>query len=85
MRENENGIVMLKTVRENFEGYTKKQVGKAILARKVQAMVEHPPDKKFKQMVSHGNLSNCNVTVEDVTTACALFGHNISRLKGGYS
>ena len=74
---------MLETVRENFEGYTKKQVEKAILARKAQAMVGHPPDEKFKQMVSHGNLSNCNVTVKDVTNARALFDPNRSRLKGG--
>ena len=83
MRENENGIIMLETVRENFGGYTKKQVEKAILARKAQTMVGHPPDEKFKQMVSHGNLSNCNVTVEDATNARALFGPNRSRLKGG--
>ena len=60
---------MLGTVRKNFEGFTKKQVKKAILARKAQAMVAHPPDEKFKQMVSYESLRNCNVKVDDITNA----------------
>ena len=58
---------MLKTVQKKFEGYTKRQVEKAILGRKAQAMVAHPPNEKFKQMVSHENFRNCNVKVEDIT------------------
>ena len=74
---------MLETVQKNFEGYTKREVKKAILAREAQAMVAHPPDDKFKQMVSHENLRNCSVKVKDITNARALFGLNRSRLKGG--
>ena len=82
LRESQDGIIMLETVRKNFEGYTKKQVERAILARKTQAMVPHPPDEKFKQMVNHESFKNCNVKVEDITNAHNLFGHNRSRLKG---
>ena len=60
---------MLETVRKNFEGYTKKQVENAILARKIQAMVAHTPDQKFKDMVSHKILSNCRVRVDDINNA----------------
>ena len=74
---------MFETVRNNFEGYTKRQVKKAILAREAQAMVAHPTDEKFKQMVSHENLKNCDVRVEHITDAHAIVGHNRSRLKGG--
>ena len=74
---------MLETVQKNLEGYTKREVKKAILACEAQAMVAHPPDDKFKQMVSHENLRNCSVKVKDITNARALFGLNRSRLKGG--
>ena len=83
LREHQEGVIMLETVRKNFEGYTKRQVKKAILAREAQAMVAHPTDEKFKQMVSHEKLKNCNVRVEHITDAHAIFGHNLSRLKGG--
>ena len=39
---------MPETMRANFDGFTRKQVEKAILARCVQAMVDHPPDEVFK-------------------------------------
>ena len=82
MREHQEGVTMLETVRKNFEGYKKKQVENAILARKMQAMVAHPPDEKFKDMVSHKSLSNFRVRVYDITNAHAIFGPNRSRLKG---
>ena len=63
LREHREGVIMLETVRKYFEGYTKRNAKKAILARKAQTMVAHPPDEKFKQIVSHGNLRNCNVKV----------------------
>ena len=44
MREVTEGFAMVQTVRQNFEGYTKKQVEKAIAARKLQAMMAHPSD-----------------------------------------
>ena len=45
-------------------------------------MVSHPPDEKFKDMVSHKSLSNCSVKVDDITNAHAIFGTNCYILKG---
>ena len=73
---------MLETVWKNFEGFTKKQVKKAILAREAQAMVAYPPDEKFKQMINHESTKNCNVKVEDINNARTFFGPNRARLKG---
>ena len=81
-RKHREGVIMLKTVRKNYEGYTKRQVKKAILACEAQVMVAHPLDEKFKQKVSHENLRNYNVKVEDITNAQTFFGPNGSRLKG---
>ena len=75
------GVIMLKIVRKNFEGYTKRQVKKAILACEAQVIVAHPPNEKFKQMVGHENPRNCNVKVEDITNAQTVFGPSRSRLK----
>ena len=60
---------MLETVLKNFEGFTKKKVEKTILAHEAQAMVEYPPDERFKQMVSHESLINCNFKVDNITNA----------------
>ena len=38
MCKNHTGLVLLQTVRKNFEGFTKKQVEKALLARNVQVI-----------------------------------------------
>ena len=73
---------MIETDRNNFEGYTKKQVENAILARKMQAMVARTPEEKFKDMVRHKILSNCRIKVDDITNAHAIFGPNRSILKG---
>ena len=43
---------MVQTVRKNFEGYNKKQVGETILDRKFKAIIGNPTDNKFKLMVS---------------------------------
>ena len=76
------GVIMIETAQKNFEGFTKKQVKKAILAREAQVMVAHPPDEKLKQMVGHESLRNCNVKVDDITNTQTFFGPYRSRLKG---
>ena len=74
------GISTLETVRANFEGFTKKQVEKAILAHCMQSMIACPPDEAFKQLVSTKSLVNSGVTVQDITNARSLFVPNLPRL-----
>ena len=73
---------MIETVRANFEGFTRKHVAKAILTCRVQAMVAHPPDEVFKQLVSTKSLVNSGVTNQDITNARTLFGPKLPRLMG---
>ena len=47
IHEEREGLTMLQPIQKNFEGFTKKQVEKAILAYATQAMMEHPSDVKF--------------------------------------
>ena len=42
----------IETVRKNMEGFSRKEVKGATLARIAQSKVAHPPDSKFKLMVS---------------------------------
>ena len=45
VREHQQGIGMIKTVRKNFEGVTKRQLNKAIMARVLQRRIGHPPEE----------------------------------------
>jgi len=82
MHENHAGLALLQTVRKNFEGFTKKQAEKALLACNVQVMVDHPSDGEFNQMVSSPSMKNCPVDPVDVTTSLAIFGPNRPDLRG---
>ena len=82
MRKHKEAFALLQTVRENFEGFIQRQVKQAKLARRAQAMVGHPTDDKFKQMVSSRSFTNCRVKVRDVTNARAIFGPYLPGLGG---
>ena len=56
---------------------------KAILAHRMQSMIAHLPDEKYKELVSSQSLLDSGVTVDDITNAKSLFGPNLPRLLGG--
>ena len=70
---------MIETVQNNFEGVTKKQLDKAILARVLQRRIGHPPGERYKEIVSLH--PNCPVSVTDINNARLIFGPNISGLR----
>ena len=78
----ENDYMMVNTVRENFEGYTKHDVKKAQEARRLQGMTGSPTDWEFAGMVRENLIANCPVTVHDVHNANRIFGPNLSNLRG---
>ena len=51
----------IQTVRKNMEEFSRKAIKRAILARAAQSNVAHPPNSKFKLMVSSPSLKNCTV------------------------
>jgi hypothetical protein len=55
-------VAFVKTIRGNFEGFTKKEIEKATLAREAQGMIGHPSERDFKDMVSANMIQNCPVT-----------------------
>ena len=70
--------MMVQTVRKNFKGYTREEVERAILARKMQARGGHPSEGTFKREVSRQSPSlifyNSPVMPKDITNARTIFG-----------
>ena len=78
-----DGVVIIETVRENMEGFTKEEFLKAKEVWEAHVMMAHPSDAKLKQVVSKTNsVHNCPVTVAAITDARKLFGPNIGGIRG---
>ena len=76
-------LSLVNTVRENYEGFTRHEVEKDILALKAHGRVGNPSCAEFVKMVNEKTVKNLPVTPIDVSNALAIFGPNLSRLKGG--
>ena len=79
----EEGLALVSTVRERFEGFTRHEVEKAILSRVVCRRIGHPSDQHFESIASDKNAPNfnCPVTVADARRANVLFG-KVQGLRG---
>jgi hypothetical protein len=66
--ERRDGVVMIKTVRKRYEGFTREQVIAATETRNAMAMMGHPSEAAFmKHVVSSSPvIKNCQVTLADV-------------------
>jgi hypothetical protein len=79
---NAEHTMLVETVRENFEGFTKNEVLKAKQARRAQAMMGNPSEKDFKGVVSNHLISNCPITVHDITNSRAIHGPALASVRG---
>ena len=73
---------LLKTVRKNFEGWTKREIKEATLAGTLQSRVGNMSDSKLRHMVSVNGLTNSPVRPEHMTNASCIFGPNVAALEG---
>jgi hypothetical protein len=48
---NDDGLMLVNTVRGNFEGYTRKEIERAREARQIQGMIANPTEREFSAMV----------------------------------
>eukprot|EP00804_Cyclotella_cryptica_P006222 CCRYP_015296-RA/>CCRYP_015296-RA protein AED:0.33 eAED:0.35 QI:23/0/0/1/0/0/3/0/304 len=78
--------VLIQTVRQNFEGYTREEVERAIMARKMQSRSGHPSEATFKREVSCASASSLfdqsPITSKDVANARQIFGPSEACIKG---
>jgi len=75
-------LMLVNTVRENFEGYSHHKAKKAKEARHIQGMIANPTEREFAGMVREQLLTNCPVTVRDVDNANQNFGPDLANLRG---
>ena len=73
---------MVNTVKEAEEGFSKRQVAQAKLAREFQAIVGNPSTHDLKAIVSSNQLANCPITVDDIERAETIYGPSVPILKG---
>jgi hypothetical protein len=66
MASSDEQFMMVNTLRDNFEGYTKHDIKKAQEARRLQGMIGNPTEREFEGMVREKLITNCPVTVHDI-------------------
>jgi hypothetical protein len=75
--------VHVNTLRQNFEGYTKKQVQQAERACCLMGMVAHPSKRNFQQAMVHLNmLKDCPVTNDSICNAHNIYGLDLASIRG---
>jgi hypothetical protein len=75
-------LILVNTVRENFEGYSRHEVKKAKEARRIQGMIANPTKREFPGMLREQLLTNCPVTMRDVDNANRIFDPDLANLRG---
>jgi hypothetical protein len=75
-------MAIIQMVRQQYEGFTKREVQDAITARKAQAMTGHPTNAQFLEMVKNNTLKNCPIKPEHISSACSIFGPSIAGVCG---
>lgn len=75
-------LCFVETISERYKGYTHQEVKNACAATRAQAMIGHPPDREFRNMVSKHAIPNCLITVKSVDNARSIFGPNLAGVRG---
>jgi hypothetical protein len=75
-------VVLIETVADKKSKYSNKDYSQAVLARKVQDMIDRPSLKTFLKVVENDLLMNCPITRDDVVAARDIFRPNLGSLKG---
>ena len=79
----EAAILLVQTVRGNYaEGFTKKEVAEAKVARRQQGMMGAVSEKDYRGLVSSHMLKNNNVSPAAVSDARTLFGPDLANVRG---
>lgn len=78
----EENVAMVVTVEGNKKEFTKREVKLATQARKMMAIIGRPSESHMREIVSHKQLQNCDVSEQDVRNALTIFGPDLGSLKG---
>jgi hypothetical protein len=79
---NEKDLAFVNTVSENQEGFTKRHIKSAELARTLNKTLSYPSMKDFKWVIQSNQIKDFPVTIQDIDVARKIWGKNIAALKG---
>jgi hypothetical protein len=68
---------MVSTVKEQSEGFSKRQIEQAKTTRDFQAKVGHPSTQDMKSIVKSNLIVNCPVTAEDIDRTEKIYGPSV--------
>ena len=82
--EHKEGISMIETVCKKITGSTKREIEMVVQSRTVQRRIRHPPDERFKEILSLGEngLRNFPVEVAHISNSNVLFSPNRLIIRG---
>jgi hypothetical protein len=80
--QNKEDTLLVMTVKKKKTAYSKRDVQRAKLARKLQHILGHPSTKQLVKIIEANQLPNCPIGREDVMAAEDIFGKSIAGLKG---
>ena len=75
-------FTFVNTVSQNMEGFSRRQVKEASVARSLYAKLSYPSWKDYRWIIRSNQIKDCPVTVQNVDDAHAIWGKNVARLKG---
>ena len=86
-QDNDGAIMLVQTVRQNFEGYTRQEVERAIEARNLQNNTGHPSETAYKAEVSRRPVesrlfADSHIEPSDISNARKIFGPSLPCRKG---
>ena len=82
LRRVENEVTLLQTVADNMLGFSKREVKRAIRARKLIQTMMYPSIEDARKAIQMGAIKNCPVTLKDIANMKAIFGKDPAALKG---
>ena len=80
--DRENSVLLLNTVSDNQEGFTRREYEGAQEARRAMHLLGFPSERYFENMVRSNMIVNFPVTFDDVKNAKLIVGPDITLLKG---
>ena len=77
-----NDFAFVSTVSGNKDGFSRRQIKDAEVARTLYSALSYPSWNDFKWVIRSNQIKNCPVTVQDVHNARQIWGKDVAALKG---
>lgn len=79
---NNRNITLVNTIEEKKEGFSKRQVEQAKLAKKLYHTMGLPSMQDYQTLIKNNMLHNNPISIEDINNAKEIYGTDIAALKG---